>query len=252
MIRIVICDDEQATETIIRCFAKYYQLPLEIVGVAHNGKEAVSMIRNTRPQIVFMDILMPYLSGFDVIEAVTDVISPRQIIIITAYEAFEFARNALRLGACDILLKPLDFDQMTEAVKKAVGWQLTPNSLVNRVLAYIHEHYAEPITLIGLAQQFFCSEAHLSREFKKHTGCSTISYLRKVRMQEAQKLLEQQPDIGIAELAERTGYSSISGFYQAFHSSTNSTPAAFGKNRSAADTETQDSTGKTDTGHDGE
>jgi len=226
MIRVVICDDEPATETIIRYFVQLHQLPIEIVGVAHNGLEAVKIIRQTLPSMVFMDVMMPYLSGFEVIEKVRDVVSPQHIIIITGYESFEFAQSALRLGACDIILKPLGFDQLAAAVDNAVGWRITSSDLVNEVLEYIHLHFAESITLELLAARFFCSQAHLSREFKKSMNCSLMTYLRNVRMQHAIKLLSEK-ELTMTEVAAKTGYASLNGFYQAFRAYTGTTPAAY-------------------------
>jgi len=229
MIRVVICDDEHATETIIRYFVQLNNLPIEIVGVAHNGLDAINVIRSTQPSLVFMDVMMPYLTGFEVIEKVSDIISPKHIVIITGYESFEFAQSALRLGACDIILKPLDFDQLSRAVNHAVGWKVTHSDLVNNVLEHIHNHLSEPITLECLANQFFCSEAHLSREFKKYMDCNIITYLRNVRMQTAVQLLSKN-DLSVTEIAAQTGYTSLNGFYQAFRAYTGTTPAAYIKN----------------------
>lgn len=65
MIRAVICDDEKAALNIIRYFIESANLPIEIVGMAENGRDALKLIRDLKPELAFMDIRMPYMDGFE-------------------------------------------------------------------------------------------------------------------------------------------------------------------------------------------
>lgn len=96
--------------------------------------------------------------------------------------SFEYAQKALRLGASDILSKPIDMKQLKQVVIRAVGWNFTGNEIVDTILAYLYEHYIEKIELDTLAQLAYCTESHIARVFKKHTGITIISYVHKICM----------------------------------------------------------------------
>ena len=149
MIKAVICDDELATRNIICHFLEEEQLPIEIVGNAEDGEEAIQLIKETSPRLIFLDIHMPQKNGFQVIEEVSREVGA-QIIVLTAFASFENAQQALRLGVSDILSKPVDFEQLKAAIFRAIGWKFTSNETVNVMLEYIHNHYNENMELEDL------------------------------------------------------------------------------------------------------
>lgn len=108
MIRTVICDDEKAALHIIQYFIENENLPIQIVGMAENGREALELIKREKPDLAFLDIHMPYLNGFEVIQQIEGV----KVIIITAYDSFAYAQRALRMNVCDIISKPIELDQL--------------------------------------------------------------------------------------------------------------------------------------------
>lgn len=226
MIRAVICDDEKAAQNIIRHFVEAQILPVETVGTAENGREAWKIIQKEKPDLVFMDIHMPYMNGFEIIQKLTDT----KVIIITAYDSFEYAQKALRLGAMDILSKPIEFEQLKQAIVRAVGWKFTGNEIANTVLEYIHAHYYEKMELETLANYTFCSPSHIARVFKKHTGMTVISYVHKVRIEKSiEKMTEE--GLSVKEAAEEVGYQSLNNFYKYFKQYTGMAPAAYLKKK---------------------
>ena len=226
MARVVICDDEEDAVSIIEYFIEKGHLPLEVAGTAANGLEAMKLIEREKPQIVFLDINMPFASGFEVIAKE----SGFKYILITAYGTFEYAQKALRLGACDILAKPIDYQQFEDAVMKALGYQLTGNAITDSALNYIHAHFAEKIELKDLADTAYCTEIHLSRTFKKNMGISVVSYIHKVRIEEARLLLDGR-SLSIQEVADRVGYTSLNNFYKYFKEYVGCTPSAYLKSK---------------------
>lgn len=122
MIKAIIVDDEPAVSEILTFFIKKNELPIEIVGIAEDGQEAIALIGQEKPRLVFLDIQMPVMNGFEVMQRRN---SETDFIIITAFESFSYAQKALRLGAKDILLKPIQYEQFTEALTRAIGWQFT-------------------------------------------------------------------------------------------------------------------------------
>lgn len=224
MVRAIICDDEPAAQNIIRHFVDNARLPIEIVGTASNGKEALKLIKKEQPDLAFMDIQMPFMNGLEALEQAGEC----KVIIITAYDSFEYAQKALRLGACDILTKPIDFEQLKSAINRAVGWKFTGNNLANTVLEYIHTHYKEKIELAELANQTFCTESHIARSFKKHTGATVLSYMHRLRVEESIRLMMEQK-YTVGEAAEAVGYQNMNHFYKYFKTQTGMTPAAYVK-----------------------
>ena len=224
MIRAVIIDDEPTTETILRYFTERGDLPLEIAASAVNGKQGVETIRREDPDLVFLDIQMPGMNGFEVMAEEPD----RRYIIVTAYDMFEYAQKALRLGAADILLKPIELAQVQQAVERATGTKLTGNDTVNEIAAYLRQHYSEKILLSALAEQFFLTESHVARLFKKHMGESVMNYLHRVRIENAKRLLDEGRSV--KDAAQTVGYDSLNNFYKHFKAVTGETPAAYHKN----------------------
>src|SRR3989440_8593240 len=103
-IRALIADDEALARKFIRRMLKDDH-DVEIVGECSNGKEAVAMIRKQNPDLVFLDVQMPEMDGFAVLESIGVERLP-EIIFATAYE--QYAIRAFELHALDYLLKPFD------------------------------------------------------------------------------------------------------------------------------------------------
>src|SRR5437588_1978338 len=112
-IRALIADDEALARKFIRRMLKDDR-DVEIVGECSNGKEAVAMIRKRNPDVVFLDVQMPEMDGFAVLEAIGVERLP-EIIFATAYE--QYAIRAFELHALDYLLKPFDQARFKDAIK---------------------------------------------------------------------------------------------------------------------------------------
>lgn len=222
MLRAIIVDDESAVGIIISHFIKEERLPIEIVGLAENGIQALEMIANLKPDLVFLDIQMPGCNGLEVMCREPDY----RYIIITAYESFHYAQQALRLGARDILLKPIDNVQLAEAVGRAVGDNFTESPLANQALSYINSRYHQAIDITGLADRLNVSASHLARTFKKYVGHSLVTYINHRRIEAAKHHLTED-NMTVKEIATRVGYESLNNFFRYFKLYVDMTPAAY-------------------------
>lgn len=120
-IRVLIVDDEPLARKKIQLGLKG-EADVEIVGEAQDGNEAVNMIRELHPDLVFLDIQMPGLSGFEVIETVGwDRMPP--VIFITAFD--QYAIRAFEVRAVDYILKPVETSRLLEALGR-VRERLSP------------------------------------------------------------------------------------------------------------------------------
>lgn len=223
MVRAVICDDETASLTIIRYLIESEKLPIEIVGTATNGQGALELIRREQPDLAFLDIQMPKLDGFEVIEQLNGM--KTKFIIVTVYNTFAHAQKALHLGACDIIAKPINVAHLKEAVARAIGWNFTDSDLLNKAVHYIHLHYAEAINLNSLAQVCCCTSSHLAHLFRQHFDMSALSYIHKFRIAKAAQLLQE--GASVQDAAWQTGYTSLNHFYKYFKLYEGVTPAAY-------------------------
>lgn len=222
MIRAVICDDEKAAISIIRRFIEMENLPIRIVGTAETGTQALQLIVREKPDLIFMDIQMPYLDGFEVIQK-----APKsKVIVITAHDSFDYAQKALRLGVSDILSKPIGLDQLRQSIARAIGWNFTSNSVVNQVLEYIHSHYQEQIDLKMLSKITYCTESHLAHLFKKNTGMTILAYVHKIRIEKSLAYLKEG-NLSIREISEEVGYQNLNNYYKHFKRIMGETPASY-------------------------
>ncbi len=114
-IRTIIVDDVELARERVKILLDGDE-EIEIVGEASNGREAAELIRNMNPDLVFLDIQMPKVSGFEVIEQI-GVENMPAVVFVTAYD--EFALKAFDTGAVDYLLKPFDKERLKKALKRA-------------------------------------------------------------------------------------------------------------------------------------
>src|SRR5213075_1147693 len=114
-IRALIADDEALARKFIRRMLKDDR-DLEVIGECSNGKETVAMIRKESPDVVFLDVQMPEMDGFAVLESIGIERLP-EIIFATAYE--QYTIRAFELHALDYLLKPFDQARFKEPIKHA-------------------------------------------------------------------------------------------------------------------------------------
>jgi two-component system LytT family response regulator len=113
-ISALIVDDEPAARSGLRRMLAAHSA-ITVVGEARNGAEAVELIREHRPQVVFLDVQMPEINGFQVLEALTPEEVP-VIVFVTAYDAW--AVRAFEVRAFDYLLKPFDDRRLVSVVER--------------------------------------------------------------------------------------------------------------------------------------
>ncbi|MBL7740590.1 MAG: response regulator transcription factor [Chitinophagaceae bacterium] len=113
-IKSIIVDDELIARNVLENYLAKYCPVVEVVGQAQHIKEAVPMIRDMQPQLVFLDVEMPFGNAFDILEACSD--QRFETIFITAYA--EYALKALNRSAAYYILKPIDITELVTAVNK--------------------------------------------------------------------------------------------------------------------------------------
>lgn len=126
-IRAVIVEDEAAAREVLKNYLSKYCPQVEIIGEAQNIKEAVPLLHEVLPQLVFLDVEMPFGNAFDVLEACKDL--HFEAIFVTAFS--EYSLKALNQSAAYYLLKPISIEELIVAVNK-VHQQILNHEIFNR------------------------------------------------------------------------------------------------------------------------
>ncbi len=127
MIRSVIIEDESVAREVLRNYLAKYCPQVEMIGEAQNFREAVPLLHDLQPQLVFLDVEMPFGNAFDVLEACRDLYF--ETIFVTAFS--EYSLKALNQSAAYYLLKPVSIEELIVAVNK-VQQQLIREEQFNR------------------------------------------------------------------------------------------------------------------------
>lgn len=110
--KTLIIDDERLAREELKLLLKDY-LEIEIIDEARNGEEGISKVKEHKPDLIFLDVSMPGMTGFEMLKHLEEI--PR-VIFVTAYD--EFALKAFEVNALDYILKPVDPDRLKDAIQK--------------------------------------------------------------------------------------------------------------------------------------
>lgn len=118
--KILIADDEYLERDVLEMFLKQYDASFDCVK-AQNGRDAISLAKQHHPDICILDIQMPLIDGLECAREIKAVLPSTTILFITAWSSFDYAQRALRLGASDYLVKPVDYAVLSERLDKLLA-----------------------------------------------------------------------------------------------------------------------------------
>jgi two-component system LytT family response regulator len=142
-IKVLVVDDELLGRERIRSLLSEHA-DIKIAGECVNGREAVEAIQNLRPDLVFLDVQMPKIDGFEVVQIIGTENMPA-VIFVTAYD--EYAIPAFEINAVDYLLKPFDeerFEKAVERAKREIKRQESPTAIRENLRELLKEVKPEP------------------------------------------------------------------------------------------------------------
>ncbi len=228
MYKVAIIDDEPLIVEGLCKTMPWDKWNCQLAGFAYNGREGMDMIRREKPDIIISDINMPELDGLKMIAGLKSEFPGMQLIILTGYREFEYAREAISLGVARFLLKPSRMNELEEALDevtrrlarsegllqpadrreeetaesdKDVPYHNEANSfIVKNALEYIRENSQEKLRLADVADQVYVSQWHLSKLLNKHTGKTFSDILNSARMDKARELLKD-PSLRICDVS---------------------------------------------------
>lgn len=238
MYSVYIADDEMWVIVGLKKRIEKTGLPFQVIGEANNGVMALEEIEKKKPDILFTDIRMPGYSGLELLELLRKKELQTKVILISGYAEFEYAQSAIRNGAYDYLLKPIDQEKLQIVLERILGdgagileneQELVAPSTIRKIMDEIKEHYTENITLTVLAEKYAISVSYLSELLKEHLQLSFSEYISSKRIQKAKELLADE-SLSIEQIAEQTGYNDYFYFTKVFKKNTGISPSKYRKN----------------------
>lgn len=118
--KVLLVDDENIYLQYLTQIIDWEAMQCSICGYAKDGEEAIRLTSETAPDIIFMDISMSRMNGLEACEAIRSLGLDPRIIIMTAFDEFSFAHQAIKLNVFDYLLKPFDGEELQEALRKCI------------------------------------------------------------------------------------------------------------------------------------
>jgi len=190
---IIIDDEPNAVDLLALRLAQIYP-QIEVVAACTSSIKGVAAIREYHPDLVFLDIEMPQMNGFQVLEAVEDI--PFSLVFVTAYD--KFALKAFRYSAVDYLLKPIDTQELRQAIDKVEKQRKTSKEQVSHLrqqLSNIPKGFPEKIalpyqngvTFVHLQEVVYCESDDSYTKFYLSDG---QMYLVTKPLKEIQEILE--------------------------------------------------------------
>ena len=237
---VIVDDDDVALENL--SFELWKDARFSLEGTARNGRKGKKLIMKVQPDLLFLDVEMPDMTGLELLQEIRDYVSwNMRVVFYTAYDKYMI--QAIREAAFDYLLKPFRFEDLEECIRKVrlkVHKADTPleeqilfskelqvkNSYIKNAVTYVRKHYAEEISSVMVAEELDINPAYFCRLFKKETGYTFGQYLTNYRIHVAEGLLNNF-DLRINEVAEQVGIPDSNYFSQIFKKNIGMTPKEY-------------------------
>lgn len=234
MIRLLIVDDEALVRRGIKSLVDFEALNIKEVAEAANGQEALEKFKTLKPHLILADINMPKMDGLTFAKEVKALDSSVKIALVTGYDYFDYALQALKLGVDDYILKPISKKDIEEVLRKLIqkkeqeAVQNEQEKLVSTLVEKVvdddtynlesivnREKFKADFSLKKLSALMGYNNNYLSGVFKKHYGMTFQDYLLHIRIEQA-KILLLSTALKNYEISERIGFTDVNYFGSRF------------------------------------
>ncbi len=120
MVKMLIVDDESFVRECLRTQIVWDSIGVEVSGTAKNGEEALQLYRESRPQLILSDVRMPKINGIELMRNIRQINAHVEFVFISGYQDFDYVKRALDYGASGYVLKPIETNELVEAIARAV------------------------------------------------------------------------------------------------------------------------------------
>lgn len=240
MYRFIFVDDEDFIRETFAEIMDYGRYGFLLTASFASAEAARAWLKaGNHTDVVLTDIRMGDTSGLQLSEYIRQNMPDIEVVIISGYGEFEYARKAIQCNVFDYLLKPTsleDLSRLFQRLKEHLdqkgreeqdGQQEEGQSnIIQKVQEYVAQNYANDISLEEIAGQIGMNPAYLSRYFKQKTGKTFMDYLSGIRVNQAIILLKN-PVNRVYEIGEMVGYKSLKHFYKIFKKYMGLTPSQY-------------------------
>lgn len=235
MYKVLLIDDEPKIINWLSHAIFWEKYGFQVCELCTGSLAALQYLENHPVDLIITDIRMPAPNGLELIQKLHQCKPDIRIIILSGYNQFEYAQQALKYGVKGFLLKPLDLlelEEFLENISRELNSLKNPdtppvpakdslltlkleNSRIDNVIEYIDKNYNKDLCLKSCAALFGFHPAYLGKIFKETTGVSFNTYLNTTRIDKLKHLLEQS-NLPINQLLESIGYHNYEYFYTVF------------------------------------
>jgi len=230
---ILIVDDDPQILNLYRRVVED-ECPGYSIHTASNGAEAVSLMREQVPSLVILDLMMPEVNGFDVLDWMRKVDQTRQVPVLVLSSrllSFDDVKRIEQHAHVTLQSKEvLSTDETAVALSRVMfdadALPQQTSALVKRAVAYFHQNYEHALSRVQIAEAIGVSEDYFSRIFRQEMHISPWEYLNRYRVLKAKELL-RRTSYAVKIVARRVGFKSSSYFSRVFRSVTGTSPSAY-------------------------
>jgi len=228
---LIVDDDAQARALYAQIVSR--ALPNFTVQTVESGAQALKLLENITPTLVILDLIMPEVDGFAVLEAMRARLATRRVPVLVMSGrtlAFEDVRRLNQMYVTfhskNILSETETEAALQHALSETEALPPQTSAVVKHAIAYIHQNYSRPISRQALASTVGVSKDYLSHIFQQELGLSPWEFLTRYRIQHA-KLLLQTSHASITHIAAQVGFEDLSYFNRVFRKQVGCSPTAY-------------------------
>jgi pilus assembly protein CpaE len=201
MIRVVVVDDSAEIVSNIERML-FFEPDIEIIGTANDGETGLQLVRDTKPDVVLLDINMPGMDGLTTAQAITSTIPGTQVIMMSVQDDLDYLRRAMLAGARDYILKPLDIDEVSNKVRQVHGLN---RGKTNQAAPEEQEERGRIVTVFGPRGGCGCSTVavNLALALREFTRRKVVIVDASLQFGDVAVLLNLHDGRSIADLARR-------------------------------------------------
>lgn len=248
MYRTLLVEDDRALRYVYSRMNGWEKHGFLIAGEASTGVQAIDFIKENPVDVIFTDIRMPFMDGIEMMKIMKEQRPDLLFVFVSSYNEFEYAREGLRMGAVDYVVKPMtakDLERVLERlcsrlaeqnqedaiglfrniVETEVKWE---EPILQNMCRYLNENVKRNLTLEEVAEGLKLNKDYLGKVVKNRTGLKFRDLYNLFKMEHAKPLIKSGK-YKVYEISELLGYASADYFTRLFKNSTGMTPEEYKK-----------------------
>ena len=247
--KVILIEDEDIIRNGIKYSIDWHSLNCHVIADTDSSTEALSLIKDFKPDILISDINMPVMNGLQLIKEASN-FHNFSSVIISGYNNFEYAKEAIELGVVKYISKPIDHKELVEGVQCAIDKiqdmkkiervdektsddidviynKITYKEESQEILNYIHDNFDKRINMITLSEVFGYSDSTINSRLKESVGTTFNQYLNNYRIDIAINEIKKDPTINLQQLSYDVGITNYKHFSYVFKKYTGYSPREY-------------------------